>query len=278
MKFQRIYEAVHFKPWLITPRAHASIRYLLDAKLHENMEPRIDISIEDLFDEQTPQPQFENGIAIIPVVGVIGNKLGIIEKSCGAVGVEDVASGILTAIQDPSIKAIFLDISSPGGTVGGVPELAELISQANKMKPVFAYTDGDMCSAAYWLGASGSKIFASKSAEIGSIGVYLPWVDASRAYENEGLKVDLIKNKEGKFKGAGFEGTSLTDDQRAQLQAGVQKIFEMFKADITANRTIPPYAMQGQTFIGNDAEEAGLIDGVMSRDDALSYVLESIKR
>jgi signal peptide peptidase SppA len=281
MKFQRILEAVHFKPWLITPTAHASIKQLLDTRLNESIKQdpsrvRLERPSEDFFGNDLPVMTVENGLATIPIHGVVGNRLGTIEKSCGAVGVEDISNDLQSALVDPSVKAILLDINSPGGTVTGVPELANEIAFAATKKPIYGFTDGQMASAAYWIGSSARWLYASQSADIGSIGVYLPWIDQSAAYAMEGLKVDLIKNSGGTYKGAGFPGTSLTEDQRDQLQDSVDHIFLMFAEHVMSNRKINEEALRGQTFMGDHAAAMNLIDGVKTRSEVLEIIRSKV--
>lgn len=278
MKFQRIHQAVHFQPWLITPRAHDSVVELLNSKLYEANTDRP--LLDDMFDS-APMMTVTNGLANIPIQGVIGQKLGMLEKQCGAVGVEDISNNLRSAIADPSVRAILLNISSPGGTVGGVPELATEISAAANRKPIYAFTDSEMASAAYWIGSSADMIYATPSADIGSIGVYLPWVDKSAAFEARGMKVDLIKNTGGTYKGMGFPGTSLTKDQREELQRGVDEIFNMFSDHVVQARTgrdntLSTEALRGQTFMAQKAFQNGLIDRVMTMDETLRDIYSTI--
>jgi ClpP class serine protease len=83
-----------------------------------------------------------------------------------------------------------------------------------------------MASAAYWIGVTADAIFAEPSAEIGSIGVYSAFLDESRAFEMEGLKTELFKT--GKYKGMGMPGLPLTEDQRALIQAEVDRVNKQF--------------------------------------------------
>lgn len=265
MKFQHIIRVVTSEPWLITPAAHDSILKLIEA--HTSGQPVADLA--ELFDKEQPAMHIdESGVAVIPVKGVIGKGLSAIEKSCGAVGVEDIARDLAQANADPTVQAIMLDIDSPGGSVSGVPELGEAIS--NSRKTVFAYTEGQMASAAYWLAAGARQIYATKSADIGSIGVYLPWADQSKRYEAEGVKMEVIKNTGGTFKGMGVPGTSLTEAQRAHLQERVDDIFAMFTNHVTSHRPqVKAEAMQGQSLMAEKALAAGLIDQIQDFATAL---------
>jgi signal peptide peptidase SppA len=159
------------------------------------------------------------------------------------------------------VKAVLLDIDSPGGMVTGTPELADQIEACDK--PVFAWSDGLMASAAYWLGVSADQVYTSSTAEVGSIGVYLPWRDSSKMMEDRGIKTEVFRA--GKFKGMGYPGTSLNDEQRALLQAEVDDIYDLFASHVQRNRLgrVNKETMQGQTFRGKNAIKHSLIDGVM---------------
>jgi len=130
------------------------------------------------------------------------------------------------------VQAVFLDMDSPGGTVNGTPELAALVADVSKAKYTYAFTDGQMCSAAYWIASQSDAVFATPSARVGSIGVLLPMLDESKAFEQAGIKDELFAA--GKYKSVGVPGLLLTDEQRAWLQSDVDKIYADFKAAVLA--------------------------------------------
>ena len=263
LRYPRIHHAVFFEPWAILESKHASIRAVLEAAMQGNM--------LDLLDERKPaEYAVADGIGIIPIEGVIGKGLSTMEKACGGVCVDEIGSMLGQAMADQSVQGIMLDINSPGGSVAGVPELADAISAASEVKPVMAYTDGEMASAAYWLAAGAKAIYATKSAVVGSIGVYIPWMDSSAFYAANGRKVEVIRNAGADLKGMGIPGTSLSDDQRAHLQEHVDQVAKMFHDHVTGNRpTVGAGAMRGQAMLGQPAADAGLTDGVQGFDHAL---------
>ena len=67
----------------------------------------------------------------------------------GATDSEEIGAAIQEAASRPDIKAVFLDIDSPGGTVAGTPEIAAAVSALDKKKPGYAFSSGLMASAAY---------------------------------------------------------------------------------------------------------------------------------
>ena len=216
---------------------------------------------------QAPAPYVVDGVGIVPVVGVIGKGLSPLEKMMGAVDVNDVSAAIDAFAANPEVEKVALQISSPGGTVTGVEELANKVR--NLSKPTLAYTDSEMASAAYWIGSAADRVVASPSSTVGSIGVYMAIPDYSEAAKMQGIKMVVIKS--GKFKGAGIEGTSLDEDQMGNLQASVDTIHAEFKQAVNMKRKmVKAEAMEGQTFSGKQAAAQGLVTGLAdSFNDAL---------
>lgn len=208
---------------------------------------------------EAPQPYVVGGVGIIPVSGVIGKGLSPLEKMMGAVDVEDISEAIDAFEDAPDVQKIAFHVSSPGGTVTGVEELA--VKVAGMSKPTMAYTDSEMASAAYWIASQADQVVASPSSTVGSVGVYLVVPDLSKAYEQMGVEMKVIKA--GKFKAAGLEGTTLTEEQVANLQEGVNEIHEDFKSAVRAVRTrVKDEDMEGQVFSGRQAAAKGLVTGL----------------
>ena len=211
--------------------------------------------------------------AIIPVKGVISKNVSELDALCGACDIENVEEMLEEAEQDASVKTVILVIDSPGGTSVGVPELANRIK--NFSKEVIAFTDSEACSAAYWLGSQASKgFYSTPSASVGSIGCYIAYPDCSKAYEMEGVKMEIIKS--GVYKGAGIPGTSLDDGQREMLQTEVNEIHDQFKMAVKSVREfVDDASMQGQIFSGTKAAEAGLVTGLVNGWDELMESLNA---
>lgn len=267
MKLATLLQQVYHEPALITPEAHASIRALLEARLGldgavqgvETRAPGQGVCGEEV---QVEQMQIIDGIAHIPINGAIGQKLDPFSRGEGAVDVLDVAEEIALAEADGAVKAILFEFDSPGGMVSGTPELARRIGAIRK--PNVSFTNGMIASAAYWLASATDRIYATPTSNIGSIGVYIPVVDTTGWYQARGVKVELIKA--GRLKGIGFPGVPLGDAAREHLQERVNQIYEMFTGAVVANRRRPiaSETMQGQTFLGAESLQRGLIDGLVA--------------
>jgi len=209
---------------------------------------------------KVPDPYLcEDGTGVIPIVGVIGKNLSPIEKMTGGCDVTDISAAIDNMSQNPQCSRIALQISSPGGTVTGVEELANKVR--NLSKPTMAYTDTEMASAAYWIGAAADKVVASPSSSVGSIGVYMVIPDYSEAAKAEGIKMVVIKS--GKLKAIGVPGLPITAEEQAHLQEGVDAIYNDFASSVLMTRKmVKAEDMQGQVFSGKQAASKGLVTGL----------------
>ena len=216
------------------------------------------------------QPKIENGVAIIPVYGVLSRK-----GSAGGwfedqeASMENIESDFLKAMNNKDVSGIVLDISSPGGTVSGTTRLAQVIRE-NKSKPVIAYTAGMMASAAYYIGSAADKVISDKSAMVGSIGTILTHMDYSARAAQMGVKVTHITG--GKDKALANSYEPLTESGKEYLQGIVNEAYTQFKADVVLHRGEKidiEKVSTGRVFTASNALELGLIDQIGNIEDAI---------
>jgi protease-4 len=217
-----------------------------------------------------------DGCAMIPVEGVIGRKFDNVLNSSGVVSVDILDRLIQEADADSKVSSIMLVMDTPGGTSAGMQEITDTIR--NTVKPIGAYADGMCASAGYWIASQCDMVFATQSADVGSVGVYMAILDRSRQMELNGIKVDMIKS--GTMKGMGYPGTTLTEAQRAFLQARVDGIGTQFRAVVRDGRKMPisDDVMQGQSFDAGTAHKIGLIDGVQTMSEAMRDLMDYNKK
>jgi len=218
---------------------------------------------------ENPLLSVEDGIGVVAIEGPILRKPDLFARIFfGATGSEDIGAALREAAGRDDIKAVFLHIDSPGGTVAGTPELADAVAALDKKKPVYAFSSGLMCSAAYWVASQARAIYATPSAQVGSIGVVQAVVDNSAALDKAGIKVEVFSV--GKYKAMGAPGTPLTDDQRELISSNLAEIAGEFHAAVVAKgRAIPADAMEGQTFSGKQAQRHNLAGMVPDRAEAM---------
>lgn len=216
--------------------------------------------IAQFFGEK-PKAYKAGKVGIVPLRGVVGKSLAPIDKMTGAVDLDDFYNDLDEMENDEEVEVIIVDISSPGGTVTGVEEAAARLARSSK--PTVAFTDTEAASAAYWIGSAADRFVATPSATVGSIGVYMAIPDLSEAYRQAGVEMQVIKA--GKLKGAGIEGTKLSDEQKADLQAQVNELHADFKASVRGKRKmVKDEDMEGQVFSGKVAARKGLVTGLAS--------------
>lgn len=219
-----------------------------------------------------------HGVALLEVEGTLVNRLGSMTPWCGMTGYDGLRTQLLAALADTNVKAIALCIESPGGEVAGCFDLADLIAEARKVKPVWALVDGMACSAAYALAASCSRITASEVGLVGSIGVIVAHADFSGALEQAGIKVTLIHGGEHKADGNPYQ--PLPEAVRKDLQAEIDTVYGMFVDRVARYRSIDANAVratQARVYLAADAVRLGLADAIASPADALAELIETVQ-
>jgi signal peptide peptidase SppA len=235
-------------------------------------------TLEDIINVKYEPQQLTilDGIAVIDMSGVLfGRGLDNWEKVFfGLLDIDDLETLFDEAVESPEVKAIILHIASPGGSVQGIPEFAQKIYKARNKKPIIAYSQDLMCSAAYWIGSACHSIIASQSALIGSIGVYSLLYDTSKLYEDSGIKVILVKS--GQNKAIGIEGLPITPEQIKILQESTDFIYNKFTGFVLKGRerNIAEEDMQGLDYWSEIAKQKGLVDDVI---DDFAEVLKQVK-
>ena len=212
-------------------------------------------------------------VAVIPVYGVLAQRGSFWSSFFGGSTCEAISAQLRQAVNDPTVKAIVLDVDSPGGDVAGISELGSEIYQAGKQKPVTAIANSLCASAAYWLASQATEVLASPSSNIGSIGVYMLHEEYSQAMANAGIKDTIIKFGENKAEGNDSE--PLSDQAREHFQALVDSTGDDFEKAIARGRKIGQDEVhkkfgQGRLFDAKTAVRLGMADRVGTFDDALA--------
>ena len=176
---------------------------------------------------------------------------------------------------DKSVKGVFLDIDSPGGSTLGALEAAEALQalSVDKRDATVAYTDQIMASAAYFLAASAGTIMSARTAYAGSIGAFTFFADWTGALDQIGIKVEVFHNTGGDLKTTWLPWSSLTDEQREHLHQHIDRAYGHFEQFVDANRVnLADGSKRGQVFLGDEARELGVVDGIGSRADAMAWL------
>jgi len=171
-------------------------------------------------------------------------------------------------------NVIILNLRSPGGGVYKVPETARLIEKITMNKPVIAYTDVMIASAAYWLAASCDRIYAAPSADIGSVGVYAEIFDFEQFYKLKGIDHKVIRSEKSPRKARLLDG-QIDEQELTKTQAEVNACYEQFVAHVLKHRSVGVEHLNGNVYEGSDAFAIGLIDGLADSVNDLKILLNN---
>jgi signal peptide peptidase SppA len=232
-------------------------------------------------DDAAPRKPYaldDSGIARLAIVGPMTKKRTSYQSLFGGTSTIALRNALREALHDDQVKAVLLEIDSPGGTVAGTNALADDIALLAAVKPLHAHVHDVMASAALWAGTQAGHISADPAATIGSIGVMARLVDTSGRYEAEKVKIHVITT--GPYKGIGAPGAAVTPAHLAEVQREIDGIHAMFVAAISRGTGLSEKAVQimadGRVHLASDARRMGLIDRVASLDDAIAHLNESI--
>lgn len=252
---------------------HASARPVIRRALAELPQ---EVSVEaltaayDAWLEGTVATTIADGIATIPVRGVLTKAFSWWNYWLGWSAYDQLAHDVEAALKNPDVRGIILGIDSPGGQVDGLAELASLIYDARRAvgaKPIIAHVDGMAASAAYWLASAAQRVVLTPTAMAGSIGVVFSFVDWSGAWEQLGVRTkEIVSTQSPKKLPDPFEA-----EGHAQIQVHADAIAEVFLSAVATQRgttrdTVAAQFGQGDVFVGQAAIDAGLADALGTFD------------
>jgi signal peptide peptidase SppA len=215
--------------------------------------------------KDAPLVELRGQAAILSVHGPVFRYANLFTQMSGATSIEALAKDLDLALENPLVKTIVLDVDSPGGQVTGVSELAQMIRAAASRKPVVAYVGGVAASGGYWIASAAPRIVANDTALLGSIGVV-----ATIDIDDDKNSVEIVSTQSpGKCPDVRSEAG------RAQVQAEVDAIAEVFVSTVAANRGVSVAKVlenfgQGGVLIGRQAVVAGMADEVGTLEQLLA--------
>lgn len=255
-------------PWAIEPAKLREIQEIYSTHLRgEKIDVKgIEAQLGRPLENSRRGYEVHSNVAIVPLVGVMAKRMNLFSQISGGASTELVATALQQAVKDPEVEGIILEVDSPGGTVDGTAELANLVRGLRDEKPIVTWVNGLAASAAYWVGSATSRMFISSStAKVGSIGVVMTHLDRSEFDKKMGLKVTHIYA--GKYKVVGSPYKALSKSDQESIQADIDYLYSLFVDAVAANRDtsvgdVLDNMADGRIFIGQQAIDAGLVDGV----------------
>lgn len=225
----------------------------------------------------------QGSVGVINIRGsLVPNHSWIHELFPGEVTSYQAISGALDQLtSDEDVERIVLDISSGGGAVTGVSEIAKKISRVDRsVMEVTAHTSTMAFSAAYWLASSARKITATEMAEVGSIGTLRIHQSYAAAAEKAGIEYSVFRA--GEFKALGQPFEALDQKTRDYFQRDVEEANAFFINHVSTQRNLMVSDRkrwaEGKTFFAAEARDMGLIDKVSSLEEIISASGASTRR
>ena len=214
--------------------------------------------------------QHLEGIAVIPVLGTLVRRSSYLGAASGLTSYHEIEA---MAEQAFAVKAVLLEIDSSGGEAGGVFDLAQRLRSLSQTsgKPLWAIADEAALSAAYAIACTADRLWLTRTAEVGSIGVVAVHVDESVADAKAGLNYTFLHA--GAHKVDGHPHAPLPAPVAADIQTDIEQLHDQFIALVAGFRRLTPEvvrATEARVYRGEAAIQAGLADQIGTRLDVIT--------
>src|SRR4051812_2070154 len=213
-------------------------------------------------------------VAIIALRGIISSSL---PGNIGESMVDDMRLALDQARDDDNIRAVVLEIDSPGGEVTASDMIYNWVVKTRQKKPVVVYMDSVAASGGYYVACGGKYLMANETTITGSIGVIIQNLNYEQLFNKVGLATVTFKS--GKFKDLLNGGRQMTPEEREFIQSFVMKTYDKFLGIVANERNLLADGLRnsiadGRILSGKDALDHKLIDGVGQIEDAFAKAKE----
>jgi|GEM_PF-2228136 len=210
-----------------------------------------------------------NGVAVIPIAGVLRDGVDYMVRWGGACSYQLLERDVQAALGNDLVKSIVFYCNSPGGSAIGCKRVADLVFASRGKKPMVAYVQGQCCSACYYIAAACDRIEATADSMVGSIGTIMPHVEMKGFLDEIGYGVTVITNTDSPKKGHGNSYEKLTPEAKATLQNFIDSFGRPFIADVARYRGVSTADVianfgQGDARRADTAVDTDMIDAVVS--------------
>jgi len=215
-------------------------------------------------------------VAVISVRGVISRGQAVLLFPSPDM-VASVRSQLRMARKDSAVKAVVLEVDSPGGTIlASDLILKDLNDFKNETKkPLVVCMQGMAASGGYYIAMAGDHIVAHPTTLTGSIGVIMQLINYKELSEKHGLKWETFIPARAQLKDIGSPSRDMTTRDREVFQSMVEKMYDLFvdrvaegrKGKLTREEII--VLANGQPYLGSEAKESGLVDSLGTLDTAV---------
>jgi len=209
-------------------------------------------------------------IVLIMLRGLISSSIpGNVSDSM----VDDMRAALQQARDDDRVKAIVLEIDSPGGEVTASDQIYNAVLKARAKKPVVVYMDSLAASGGYYVSCGGKFLMANETTITGSIGVIIQTLNYEQLFNKIGLAAVVFKS--GKFKDMLNGARPVTPEERELVQTFIMRTYDKFLGIVAKERNLPADVLRntvadGRILSGRDALDHKLIDELGQLEDAFT--------
>jgi len=179
-------------------------------------------------------------------------------------------------IDDSHIKALIVNVNSPGGTVVGSEKIYNILRKISEKKPVVIVMGTMAASGGYLISLGGDYIVSHNGTITGSIGVILQTAEVTELAQKLGIKFNNFKS--GELKAAPNPTEKLTEAMRVAIMENVEDTYNFFLELVSERRKMPLEEVKkladGRVYSGRQALKLKLVDSVGSEDTALKWLQE----
>jgi signal peptide peptidase SppA len=224
-----------------------------------------------------PYAVTDAGVAVIEIAGSLVNRASGMDAQSGLTSYEQLGNEILDAATDPQVEGMLLRFDSYGGEANGAWDVAALIEEAARIKPVWASVDDWALSAGYLLASATDRIWVTRTGGVGSVGIIAMHLDQSGWDADNGLKYTTIFAGDRKNDFNPHE--PLSDGARDVLVSEVDRLYGMFVGAVARRRSIGATAVRGTEagiLYGEDSVAHGFADRIGTFRDALAEMTAAL--
>ncbi len=180
------------------------------------------------------------------------------------------------ASEDENIKAVIVDVDSPGGTAAAGDELAQAVRRLGKPSAAVIHDLG--VSSGYLVAAAANRVFAGLSSTVGSIGATYSYLNYAGKNADEGIAYEELSS--APFKDMLNPDKPLTDEERTLIERDLKFLHDDFVGTVALYRELPREHIErladGSALLGSQALNEGLIDEIGNLTEASLYLSQVI--
>jgi ClpP class serine protease len=255
-------------PWAILPETLLELQSIYATHLKGE---KIDVAAVEarlgrpLASEQQRYELREGGVAVLTAGGVMAPKANLFMQVSGGISTQMLAKQFDSMAADARVRSVVFAPDSPGGNVLGVPAAAKALANLASLKPTVTVVEGVMASAMYWVGSAANQLYIEGETDmVGSLGVVqrVSWEPA------DPNSMTLVR---GKYKRASINGQPPSAEYLAQAEQQLDYLYSLLVDGVaqhrgTTSELVLEHMADGRVFIGQQAIDAGLVDGVSTVD------------